>query len=110
VVLAVDEDGTIHYVHENMYTGVVIEMMNLLKPSAAWDGNGKALNSGLAIATTPGGPRPERSLSGEVFDTFGDVLAVRSSLAAEAADPSECLPEGLVLSDGPEDQEQPAGP
>jgi hypothetical protein len=101
VGLAVDEDGTIHYVHENMYKGVVIELMNLLKPSVPRDENGKTLNSGLAIATVPGGPRPQHSLSGEVFNTFGDVLAVKSSLAAEGEVPADAPPEGLALSDDP---------
>jgi hypothetical protein len=100
VVLAVDADGTIHYVHENMYKGVVIEMMNLLRPSTARDESGKPLNSGLAIATTPGGPRPDRSLSGEVFDTFGDVLSIRAFLAADAVPAEDAPSDALALSDG----------
>jgi hypothetical protein len=74
IVLAVDPDGTIHYVHENLYKGVMIEVMNLVKPSVARDENGKVLNSGMAIATTAGGPLPEHTLSGDVFNVFGDIL------------------------------------
>ena len=74
IVLAVDEDGTIHYVHENLYKGIVIETMNLLRPAVARDEQGKVINSGLAIATKTGGPKPEHSLSGDVFNCFGDVL------------------------------------
>jgi hypothetical protein len=107
VVLAVDGDGTIHYVHENMYKGVVIEMMNLLRPSVARDESGKPLNSGLAIATIPGGPRPERSLSGEVFDAFGDVLAIRAYLVADAVPAENPATAALALADG--DGEQPGG-
>ncbi len=74
IVLSVDPDGTISYVHENLYRGVMIESMNLLRPGVARDENGKVLNSGLAIPTVAGGPRPVRWLSGDVFRTFGDVL------------------------------------
>jgi hypothetical protein len=74
IVLAVDDDGTIHYVHENLSKGVVIELMNLLQPDARTDAAGKTLNSSLAIATKTGGPRPEHFLAGDVFDAFGDVL------------------------------------
>lgn len=80
VVLAVDDDGTIYYVHENMFRGVVIEVMNLLQPTVEWDPSGKRLNSGLAIAAKPGGPKPEHWLSGDVFNTFGDVLRIKDDL------------------------------
>jgi hypothetical protein len=74
IVLAVDADGTIHYVHENLYKGVVIEVMNLLRPTVARDEQGKLINSGMAIASTTGGPLPVHTLAGDVFDSFGDVL------------------------------------
>ncbi len=80
VVLAVDEDGTIHYVHENMFKGVMIELMNLLRPRDANDETGKRLNSSLAISTAPGGPKPERYLAGDVFDAFGDLLRIKDAL------------------------------
>jgi hypothetical protein len=85
VVLAVDEDGTIHYIHENMFKGVIIEMMNLLRPTVASDENGKRLNSGLAIATKSGGPKPEHWLSGDVFNAFGDLLRIKNDLKVAAA-------------------------
>jgi hypothetical protein len=55
------------------------------------------LNSGMAIASKPGGPRPEHSLSGDVFDCFGDVLGQRSyffvdlARAETASDPAADL-------------------
>ena len=76
IVLAVDDDGTIHYVHENMYKGVMIETMNLLQPDVAADASGKRLNSSLAIATVSGGPKPLHWLSGDVFKAFGDAMKV----------------------------------
>jgi hypothetical protein len=92
VVLAVDDDGTIHYVHENMFKGVMIEVMNLLQPAVASDASGKRLNSSLAISTVTGGPKPERFLSGDVFDTFGDVLRFKERLkVAVACEPGQDL-------------------
>ena len=80
VDLAVDEDGTIHYVHENLYKGVVIETMNLLKPTVALDESGKKLNSGMAIATVSGGAKPDHWLAGDVFQAFGDLLGIKEDL------------------------------
>jgi hypothetical protein len=84
VVVQVDDDGTLRYVHENMFTGVVIEMMNLLQPSVAYDENGKRLNSGMAIATKSGGTKPNHWLSGDVFGAFGDVLGIKKDLKVAA--------------------------
>lgn len=78
IVMAVDADGTIYYLHENLYLGVVIETMNLLHPADAFDEQGKCINSGMAIASKPGGSRPMHHLSGDVFDCFGDVLGQKS--------------------------------
>jgi hypothetical protein len=82
VVLSVDDDGTIHYAHESMVKGVVVETMNLRRPGVSLDESGKRINSGLAIATVSGGPKPERWLAGEVFQAFGDVLKVKACFAA----------------------------
>jgi hypothetical protein len=87
VVLAVDDDGTIHYIHENLYKGVIIEVMNLLQPEVASDAGGKRLNSGMAIATVSGGPKPEHWLSGDVFNVFGDVLRIKDELKIADAEP-----------------------
>jgi hypothetical protein len=86
IVLAVDDDGTIRYVHENLYKGVIIETMNLLRPTVAFDDSGKRLNSGMAIATVSGGPKPERNLAGDVFDSFGDALKVKGDFEAAELD------------------------
>lgn len=85
IVMAVDGDGTIYYLHENLNKGIVIETMNLLRPADAWDEQGKRINNGMAIASKPGGPRPEHSLSGDVFDCFGDVLGQRSYFFVDLA-------------------------
>ena len=85
IVLAVDEDGTIHYVHENLYKGIVVETMNLLRPTVARDEQGKLINSGIAIPTKAGGPRPVHWLAGDVFNAFGDVLRLKSYFLLEQA-------------------------
>ncbi len=82
VVLAVDGDATIHYVHEDAFKGVIVDAMNLLEPTVARDENGKRLNSGLAVAAKPGGSKPEHWLSGDLFDVFGDVLRIKDELKA----------------------------
>jgi hypothetical protein len=99
IVMAVDADGTIYYLHENLYKGVVIETMNLLRPADAWDEQGKRINSGMAIASKPGGPRPEHSLSGDVFDCFGDVLGQKSYFSVDLAR-AETAPAVVVAYQG----------
>jgi hypothetical protein len=89
IVLAVDGDGTIHYVHENLYKGVVIETMNLLRPTVARDEQGKVINSGMAIATKPGGAAPAHALAGDVFNCFGDVLGQKDYFAVVLAQAEE---------------------
>jgi hypothetical protein len=75
IVLSVDDDGTIHYVHEHIRRGVIVETMNLLHPADNKDGNGKQINSFLALVSgLPADKRPERLLAGEIWNSFGDVL------------------------------------
>jgi hypothetical protein len=96
IVLAVDEDGTIHYVHENLYKGVMIETMNLLRPTAARDEQGQVINSGMAIASKTGGPRPTHSLSGDVFNCFGDVLGLKDYFLVDLAQQEGTAPGAAV--------------
>jgi len=96
IVLAVDEDGTIHYVHENLYKGIMIETMNLLRPTVARDEQDKVINSGMAIASKPGGPAPEHSLSGDVFDCFGDVLGLKNYFLVDLAQREGIAPGATV--------------
>ncbi len=96
IVLAVDDDGTVSYVHENLYSGIVIESMNLLRPTTARDEKGKKINSGMAIATKPGDPLPVHTLSGDVFDSFGDVLGSRDYFFVDLTQLQAALPGGAV--------------
>jgi hypothetical protein len=86
IVLAVDDDGTIYYIHENLYKGVMIETMNLLHPDQRTDSAGKVINSGMAIATVSGGPNPTHWLAGDVFGAFGDVLGAADHFAVALSD------------------------
>jgi cell wall-associated NlpC family hydrolase len=100
IVLAVDTDGTISYVHENLYTGIVIEKMNLLRPATALDERGKKINSGMAIATKPGDPLPVHTLSGDVFDSFGDVLGSRDYFFVDLTQRQAALPGATSTTGG----------
>jgi hypothetical protein len=93
MVMSVDEDGTINYIHESIFSGVLIEQMNLFHPGEAKDAKGKRINSGIAIATKTGGPKPEHWLAGDVFDSFGDIASVRDRLAMGGR--------GVLLAFGP---------
>jgi hypothetical protein len=101
IVLAVDADGTVHYVHENLYKGIVVETMNLLRPTVARDEQGKVINSGLAIATKTGGPKPEHSLSGDVFNCFGDVLGSKYYFFMDLARELESEAAAIALRSAP---------
>ena len=86
VVLAVDGDGTIHYVHENYRRGVIIEVMNLLKPNVYQDAEGRILNSPMAMAPKPGEERSVHWVSGDLFDVFGDVLGAKAHYRVTVGD------------------------
>ncbi|HET6450609.1 MAG TPA: CHAP domain-containing protein [Spirochaetia bacterium] len=98
IVLAVDDDGTIHYVHENLYKGIMIETMNLLRPTVARDEQGKLINSGMAIASKPGGPLPVHTLSGDVFNCFGDVLGQRNYFYVDLARMEPRVPDVVAVA------------
>ncbi len=63
----------------------MIETMNLLRPTVARDEQGKRINSGMAIASKAGGPKPMHSLAGDVFSCFGDVLGLRDYFYVDLA-------------------------
>lgn len=99
LVLAVDEDGTIHYVHENYRRGVIVEVMNLLKPDVYQDDAGKTLNSPLAMAPPPGAARAEHWVAGDLFDTFGDVLKLKGYFhVVKVRSPRQAANRSLALS------------
>ncbi len=75
IVLSVDEDGTVRYVHAHYRRGVVVEVMNLLDPVNNRTRDGKIINSPLALGSgISRRNNPERWLSGDLWNSFGDVL------------------------------------
>ena len=88
VVLSVDADGTIHYVHEHIVKGVTIESMNLLHPRDYYDQQGRIINNALAMNSGISRRKnPPHWTSGDLWDSFGDILRVHDHFAV-AADPS----------------------
>jgi len=49
LVVAVDDDGLITYLHHHYRLGVVVEYMNLLQPDRDYDVNGRRINSALRM-------------------------------------------------------------
>lgn len=76
IVVQVDDDGTVHYIHQNYVMGVTIESMNLYNPTLFMNGEGKVINSAMYINSSFG-KHPEHWLSGDLFKRFGGVLKVR---------------------------------
>jgi cell wall-associated NlpC family hydrolase len=76
IVVKVDKDGTIHYLHENQFTGIVIERMNLYQPDVHRDPvTGKLLNSPMYSGSYQGNPNnPDKWLAGDLWKQFGGIL------------------------------------
>jgi peptidoglycan DL-endopeptidase CwlO len=73
MVTAVDQDGTISYIHYHVTRGVVVEKMNLDDPatqSRSENGRMKLINSPLRLAV-PGLPHPPLWLAGQLFRNLG---------------------------------------
>ena len=78
MVLFVEDDGTIHYVHEHVRKGVIVERMNLYLPEMYKTDFGKILNNAMALGSYFGNPNnPEHWLSGDLWYEFGGVLKVK---------------------------------
>ena len=76
LVIKVDDDGTIHYIHLNYVYGVIIEQMNLFHPTVYKNEDGKEINSPMYINSSLK-LHPEHWLSGDLFKHFGGVLKVK---------------------------------
>jgi hypothetical protein len=78
VVMSVDPDGTIHYVHEHIIKGVTVEAMNLRRPFEYSDPQGRIINNAMALNSgISRWDNPPHWTSGDLWDSFGDVLRVR---------------------------------
>lgn len=78
IVVHVEDDGTVHYVHEHVSLGVVVERMNPWHPKERKSPIGKTWNDAMASGSYQGNPHnPERWLSGDLWNAYGGVLTVK---------------------------------
>jgi hypothetical protein len=73
MVVSVDRDGTIAYVHYHIRRGITIDYMNLENPNVQnrmENGSLKVVNSPLRLAV-PGRPHPPRWLAGQLYRVMG---------------------------------------
>jgi len=73
MVMSVDDDGTVAYIHQHVRNGIAIEHMNLRSPDVQRRlemGRMKILNSPLRLARK-GTPHPPNWLAGQLYRTLG---------------------------------------
>ncbi|HUI72451.1 MAG TPA: CHAP domain-containing protein [Spirochaetia bacterium] len=73
MVVSVDREGTIAYVHYHIRRGITIDYMNLESPdvqSRMENGSMKVINSPMRLAV-PGRPHPARWLAGQLYRVMG---------------------------------------
>jgi len=76
LVIKIDEDSTIHYIHANYVLGIIVEQMNLKYPTKYTDDNGKIINSPMYINSSLK-RHPKHWLSGDLFKHFGGILKIK---------------------------------
>ncbi len=74
VVTKVEDDGTVHYVHQHILYGVIVERMNLYKPGERYDSSGKEINSPMHARSGSNMRNGLPYLSGELWYSNGGVL------------------------------------
>ena len=76
VVIRVDDDGTIYYIHSHIKRGIVVEVMNLIRPGDYYGENGKVINNALALGSGISRPvNPDRWLSGDLLNSLADAIS-----------------------------------
>jgi hypothetical protein len=83
IVVSVDDDGTVHFVHRNN-SGIVREVMNLRRPSDERDEGGKRLNDWLR-AKKRREPPGVKHLAGELFAGYGTLTRFQEPVAMLAS-------------------------
>lgn len=80
IVVSVDEDGTVTYLHASVSRGVATAFFNLLHPSEERSPEGKIWNSPMMLSSDRklGAPR---WLSGDLWSAFGDAESTAAELA-----------------------------
>lgn len=84
LVILVEDDGTVHYLHESYSRGVVIAYFNLLHPDEARSPEGKVWNSPMYLGSNYGkATNPPHWLSGDLWTAFGDAMRTAMVLKAD---------------------------
>ena len=74
IVVKVDDDGTVSYMHESVTRGVVIAYFNLLHPDLPRSPEGKIWNSPMYLGSNYNNQKnPPHWLSGDLWSAFGDA-------------------------------------
>ncbi len=79
IVISSASDGTIEYVHHNYSKGIVVERMNLIRPAAHQDADGRLVNSPMRMSSHRH-IGPDLWLAGQLYRVFG----MHYRLAADA--------------------------
>jgi hypothetical protein len=82
IVVKIDDDGTIHYLHENYYYGIVVEKMNLYRPTVYKDESGKVINSAMYSGSSLSW-HPRHWLAGDLFKMFGGILETGTGITMD---------------------------
>jgi hypothetical protein len=81
VVIGVDEDGTVEYVHHNYRRGIVTASMNLLDPEVYQDTEGAEVNSPMRMASQRDA-NPDLWLSSHLFREFASMYRIQLGTAS----------------------------
>lgn len=74
IVVEVEKDGTVHYIHASYSRGVVIAYFNLLHPDKAYGPNNKVWNSPMYLGSGyTNKQNPPHWLSGDLWAGFSDA-------------------------------------
>ena len=74
IVVKVEDDGTVNYMHESVTRGVVIAYFNLLHPDTPRSPEGKIWNSPMYLGSNYDNKKnPPHWLSGDLWSAFGDA-------------------------------------
>ena len=74
IVIKVDDDGTVNYMHESVTRGIVIAYFNLLHPDLPRSPEGKIWNSPMYLGSNyDKKTNPPHWLSGDLWSAFGDA-------------------------------------
>lgn len=77
LVVKVEEDGTVHYLHESYSRGVVIAYFNLFHPTEPLSPSGKVWNSPMYLGSGSGkATNPPHWLSGDLWTAFSDAVKI----------------------------------